>query len=160
VGVADLTKAKAPQVAATSNYLPCSGSPCGSTAATTYGIDSADWDELNIKKNPADPRDNLYYLYATSGSSKYFVFAVKEETSGFSTIARGWQNIPVGAVVANDVIGPSLGMATAPYTCPSQPVTSVVGWKVTSGEINSGSAVGDVGCMLWDGNTAVVPYRW
>jgi len=152
-GVPDTTKAKAPQIANTSNYLPTSG-------GNSYGIQDTDWYKLNLKKNPADPRDNLYYLYATNGSSKYFVFAVKEETSGFSTMARGWANVPVGSPATNDIIGPSLGMATAGYACPSQPFTSVVGWKVTSGEINSGSAVGDVGCMLWDGNTAVVPYRW
>ncbi len=119
---------------------------------STYrvGINAADWNSLNLKSNPTDPR-GPYFLYATDGGSKYAVFATKEEATGtgYSTMIKGYKAMPVGSPATTDVIRTELGY----------PTNTVFGWRTAAGSFLNTSPE----ALLAEGSTdadSPVPYSW
>ncbi len=136
----DTKKATAVEACA-SSYVPMTGCP-GSPVVN--GVAAADWSKMNLKNSPEDP-SKVYYLYATDGSSRYAIFATKEDEGGYSTIVKGHKSMPQGATATTDVIQSTLGMV-APNT--------VNGFTITSGAIS-----GTVAPLYFEGTAAAVPYR-
>lgn len=51
------------------------------------GILSADWNKLNLKNTPLDPR-SVYFLYAYNGQ-KYVLLATRELNNGYAAMVKG-----------------------------------------------------------------------
>lgn len=168
-GVGDATKAKGPTTlgASVAGYLPCnaSGSPlsCGTfgsvTAANMFGIDSADWNQFNLKSNPTDPRGS-YFMYATDGATGYALLATREEAAGYSAMIRGFKAMPWDInSVATDQVKAALWPAAAA-------TTTIYGFTTTGGTFQNTTITPILGDSNFVTNptpnpaSGPVPYTW
>ncbi len=104
------------------------------TDANMPGIEDADWDKLNIKKTPEDPK-KAYYVFANGAGDKFAVFATLEENNKASSYVTG-----------SDDFSTSLGGIT------------VNGFPVdANGAIQTGGAPV---AIAKNGDTAAVPYKF
>lgn len=72
---------------------PCDFAPTGATATVVNGIKVLDWNKMNVRSIPTDPKKKaddsvIYYSYGTDNVD-YDLAATKEEASGFTAIVKG-----------------------------------------------------------------------
>lgn len=93
-----------------------------SGGSVVAGIASADWDKMNVRKSPADPKKNaasqaISYKYS-SGGGEFWLGATKEDsTGGFTAIVKGSKEGAAAGMTGLDNANASCSSVAPGGTC-------------------------------------------